>query len=125
MWNHPQILSGKRISRCNRRFPQILNLMYRKSTAKRAKGNWIGELFHIFCPHIFFKRNLAVSGAQKRGTSSVFIVNFLSGTHRAKTAPGLRAFQARTAGHFHMCQGLNSLYFHMIGDGHQPNSRGL
>ena len=25
----------------------------------------------------------------------------------------------------HMCQGLNSLYFHIIGDGHQPNSRGL
>ena len=24
-----------------------------------------------------------------------------------------------------MCQGLNSLYFHIIGDGHQPNSRGL
>ncbi len=25
----------------------------------------------------------------------------------------------------HMCQGLNSLYFHIIGDGHQPNSRDL
>ncbi len=25
----------------------------------------------------------------------------------------------------HMCQGLNSHYFHIIGDGHQPNSRGL
>ena len=25
----------------------------------------------------------------------------------------------------HMCQGLNSNYFHIIGDGHQPNSRGL
>ena len=24
-----------------------------------------------------------------------------------------------------MCQGLNSHYFHIIGDGHQPNSRGL
>ena len=24
-----------------------------------------------------------------------------------------------------MCQGLNSHYFHVIGDGHQPNSRGL
>ncbi len=23
----------------------------------------------------------------------------------------------------HMCQGLNSHYFHIIGDGHQPNSR--
>ena len=26
---------------------------------------------------------------------------------------------------YHMCQGLNSDYFHIIGDGHQPNSRGL
>ncbi len=26
---------------------------------------------------------------------------------------------------FHVCQGLNSHYFHIIGDGHQPNSRGL
>ena len=25
----------------------------------------------------------------------------------------------------HLCQGQNSLYFHIIGDGHQPNSRGL
>ena len=25
----------------------------------------------------------------------------------------------------HMCQGLNSHYFHIIGDGHQPNGRGL
>ena len=25
----------------------------------------------------------------------------------------------------HMCQGLNSHYFHIVGDGHQPNSRGL
>ena len=25
----------------------------------------------------------------------------------------------------YMCQGLNSHYFHIIGDGHQPNSRGL
>ena len=24
-----------------------------------------------------------------------------------------------------MCQGLNSHYFHVIGDGHQPYSRGL
>ena len=24
-----------------------------------------------------------------------------------------------------MCQGLNSHYFHIIGDGHQPNSRGF
>ena len=23
----------------------------------------------------------------------------------------------------HMCQGLNSHYFHIIGDGHQPNSK--
>ena len=27
--------------------------------------------------------------------------------------------------HCQMCQGLNSHYFHIIGDGHQPNSRGL
>ena len=27
--------------------------------------------------------------------------------------------------HLQMCQGLNSHYFHIIGDGHQPNSRGL
>ena len=27
--------------------------------------------------------------------------------------------------YIHMCQGLNSHYFHIIGDGHQPNSRGL
>ncbi len=25
----------------------------------------------------------------------------------------------------HMCQGLNSHYCHILGDGHQPNSRGL
>ena len=25
----------------------------------------------------------------------------------------------------YMCQSLNSHYFHIIGDGHQPNSRGL
>ena len=24
-----------------------------------------------------------------------------------------------------MCQGLNSHYFYIIGDGHQPNSRGF
>ena len=28
-------------------------------------------------------------------------------------------------GKFHLCYGLNSHYFHTIGDGHQPNSRGL
>ena len=27
--------------------------------------------------------------------------------------------------HLYMCQGLNYHYFHIIGDGHQPNSRGL
>ena len=27
--------------------------------------------------------------------------------------------------YLYMCQGLNSHYFHVIGDGHQPNSRGL
>ena len=27
--------------------------------------------------------------------------------------------------YIHMCQGLNSHYFHIIGDGHQPNSRGF
>ena len=27
--------------------------------------------------------------------------------------------------HIHVCQGLNSHYFHIVGDGHQPNSRGL
>ena len=26
---------------------------------------------------------------------------------------------------FHMCQGLKSHYFHIIGDGHQPNSVGV
>ena len=26
---------------------------------------------------------------------------------------------------YNMCQGLNSHYFHIIGDGHQPNSRGF
>ena len=26
---------------------------------------------------------------------------------------------------FHMCQGLNSHYFHITGGGHQPNSKGL
>ena len=25
----------------------------------------------------------------------------------------------------YMCHGLNSHYFHIMGDGHQPNSRGL
>ena len=25
----------------------------------------------------------------------------------------------------HLSQGLNSHYFHIVGDGHQPNSRGL
>ena len=25
----------------------------------------------------------------------------------------------------YMCHGQKSLYFHIIGDGHQPNSRGL
>ena len=32
---------------------------------------------------------------------------------------------ARNTEHRHMCQGLNSLYFHIIGDGHQPTSRGV
>ena len=27
--------------------------------------------------------------------------------------------------YINMCQGLNSHYFHIVGDGHQPNSRGL
>ena len=27
--------------------------------------------------------------------------------------------------YIYMCQGLNSHYFHILGDGHQPNSRGL
>ena len=27
--------------------------------------------------------------------------------------------------YIYMCQGLNSHYFHIVGDGHQPNSRGL
>ena len=27
--------------------------------------------------------------------------------------------------YFHMCLGLNSHYFHIIGDGHQPNNRVL
>ena len=25
----------------------------------------------------------------------------------------------------YMCQGLNSHYFHLVGDGHQPNSKGF
>ena len=29
------------------------------------------------------------------------------------------------SGSLHMCQGLNSHYSHIIGDGHQPNSRDL
>ena len=29
------------------------------------------------------------------------------------------------SGHDHMCWGLNSYSFHIVGDGHQPNSRGL
>ena len=35
--------------------------------------------------------------------------------------PGLRSVGV----FLHMCQGLNSHYFHIVGDGHQPNSRGL
>ena len=35
-----------------------------------------------------------------------------------------RLFEVISSYH-HMCQGLNSHYFHTIGDGHQPNSRGL
>ena len=31
----------------------------------------------------------------------------------------------RFTGRKHTCQGLNSHYFHMIGDGHQPKNRGL
>ncbi len=31
----------------------------------------------------------------------------------------------KTSGGIYLCQGLNSHYFHIIGDGHQPNSRGL
>ena len=31
----------------------------------------------------------------------------------------------KTGWQLYMCQGLNSHYFHIIGDGHQPNSRGL
>ncbi len=29
------------------------------------------------------------------------------------------------SGREYVCQGLNSRYFHIIGDGHQPNSRDL
>ena len=40
----------------NRRFPRVLNLMCRKTTAKMAKSNnWVGELFHISCHDIFYK----------------------------------------------------------------------
>ena len=33
--------------------------------------------------------------------------------------------QPAKLGFFHVFLGLNSHYFHIIGDGHQPNSRGL
>ena len=35
------------------------------------------------------------------------------------------SFFPPSAGWCHLCQGLNSHYFHILGDGHQPNSRGL
>ena len=37
----------------------------------------------------------------------------------------MRLFDKNELGYDDMCQGLNSHYFHIIGDGHQPNSSGL
>ena len=40
--------------------------------------------------------------------------------------PGVyQPMQAPPMSQVDMCQGLNSHYFHIVGDGHQPNSRGL
>ena len=147
----------------NRRFPRVLNLMCRKTTAKMAKSNnWVGELFHIFCHDIFYKWTLVVSGRGHR--KQVLRVFFLSNVSplaagkqqwtlrckqqwiwksieikwcrwamyasstacefwggilqpmssspkflEQKPAPGLLAFQSRTAGHFHMTNGPKSL----------------
>ena len=38
---------------------------------------------------------------------------------------GTRDWSGKILFFLQMCQGLNSHFFHIIGDGHQPNSRGL
>ena len=44
---------------------------------------------------------------------------------RAQTFPSHGSFREWEHPFPDMCQGLNSHYFRIIGDGHQPNSRGL
>ena len=51
------------------------------------------------------------------------------GYTEASEAPTKQASEMNNKGtsacRIHVCQGLNSHYFHIIGDGHQPYSRGL
>ena len=50
---------------------------------------------------------------------SSFDLSSLRCSQKMATTFSLRIFKA------YMCQGLNSHYFHIIGNGHQPKSRGL
>ena len=60
-------------------------------------------------------------------------VPFITGMFQHRSLVGLRSetqvgqwpIHGLFGGGYYMCQGLNSHYFHIIGDGHQPNSRGL
>ncbi len=56
------------------------------------------------------------------------LANVWTGQGRFKDGAGFHKHEWRVQGFIlknHMCQGLNSHYFHIVGDGHQPDSRGL
>ena len=61
------------------------------------------------------------------GNIYIYKLNSLWYKHRCfpKTDVFLHMFSIIRYCSCHMCQGLNSHYFHIIGDGHQPNNRVL
>ncbi len=69
---------------------------------------------------IFFSRTLFEKGKQQ--FCGGFLPFFLQTAGSKKYQPGRNQKKHE---HVYLCQGLNSHYFHIIGDGHQPNSRGL
>ena len=64
-------------------------------------------------------------GAQKNDAQFSWLGK-MQGTKTARAAMmAWDAIECYIFSKIHVCQGLNSHYFHIIGDGHQPNSRGL
>ena len=97
-----------------------------------VESGWIGinKLYHLSnildlggCQNpLFTVGEQSIHGydpGSRFGKPSRFPLVFLQCLSRAQLVP------TEVIVSLYLCQGLNYHYFHIIGDGHQPNSRGL